>query len=138
MPIGSKMENGHQVKILFYSRAREGCERAIEEGLSTLVSGERLEVYRSIEDLSNRLHRLLDRDAIAILQVRAKEELLDLVSISDLLQDVRIILLLPDREDETISLAHRLRPRFLSYTNADPSDVFAVLSKMLGEINAQA
>lgn len=126
------------MKILFYSSTSEECGRRIEEGLSTLVPEETVEVYRSIDDLANRLHRLLDGDAIAILQPRAREELLNIVSIKDLLQDVRIILLLPDREEETISLAHRLRPRFLSYTNADLSDVFAVLSKMLGEINAQA
>jgi hypothetical protein len=120
------------VKILFYSSTSQGCGIRIEEGLSTLVPGESVEVYRSIDDLANRLKRLLDHDAIAILQVRAKEELLDLVSISNLLQDVRVILLLSDREEETISLAHRLRPRFLANSESGFSDTMSVVRKMLG------
>jgi len=104
----------------------------IGERVSTLVPEERLEVYRSIEELAHGLHRLYDHDTIVLLRARDREELLRIVSLRDLLEGLRVILLLPDREEETISLAHRLRPRFLSNSESDFSDTMSVLQKMIG------
>jgi len=100
--------------------------------LRRLVPEENLEVYRKIEELTPRLQRLYDRDAIVILQARDREELLRMISLRDLLQGIRVILLLPDREQETISLAHSLRPRFLGNGESDLSNTVSVLQKMLG------
>ena len=117
------------MKILFYSSKREDHE--IGERLKTLTLAERVEVYRSIEELVHGFYRLYDRDTIVLLQVRDREELLRIVSLRDLLQGLRVILLIPDGEEETISLAHRLRPRFLGNSENDFSDTFSVLQKML-------
>jgi hypothetical protein len=120
------------VKILFYSSTKEDPGMGIGARLKTLVPEERVEVYRSIEELSHGLRRLYDHETIVILQARDREELLRIVSLRDVLQGLRVILLIPDREEETISLAHRLRPRFLSNNEDDLSDTLSVLRKMLG------
>jgi hypothetical protein len=44
---------------------------------------------------------------------------------------VRLVLVLPDEEDETIALAHGLRPRFVTYADGDYSELREVLQKML-------
>lgn len=100
--------------------------------LRGLVPDENLEVYRSIEELAQVLHRLYDHNTIAILQARDREELLRIISLRELLQGMRVILLIPDREEETISMAHSLRPRFLGSGKSDLSDTMSVLRKMLG------
>jgi hypothetical protein len=120
------------VKILFYSSKTQAPGVSIGESLRTLVQDERIETYRSIEDLANGLRQLLDPDAIVILQAGDRQELLRILSLRDLLQGVRIILLVPDREEETISLAHRLRPRFLASSESGFSDTMSVVRKMLG------
>jgi len=120
------------VKILFYSTTSEELGKGIEEKLAMLAPEGGVEVYRSIKELAHGLHRLCDHDTIAILRAQDREELLRIVSLRDLLQGVRIILLIPDREEETISLAHRLRPRFLGNSESDLSDTLSVLRKMLG------
>ncbi len=120
------------MKILFYSSTGEDPGAGIEKRLETLVPEERIEVYRSIEELAHGLHRLYDYDTIAILRSRNREELLRIISLRDLLQGLRVILLVPDREEETIALAHRLRPRFLSNSESDFSDTISVVQKMLG------
>lgn len=120
------------MKILFYSSTREDPGIGIEERLGTLVPEGRVEVYRSIEELAHGLHRLLDHNMIVIILARDREELLHIVSLRDLLQGVRVILLVPDREEETISLAHRLRPRFLSNCESDYLETISVVRKMLG------
>jgi hypothetical protein len=122
----------YRVKIVFYSSIREDPGMGIGARLRALVPAERVEVYQSIEDLVHGLHRLYDHDTIVLLQARDREELLHIASLRDLLQGLRVILLVPDREEETISLAHRLRPRFLSNSENDFSDIMNVLRKMLG------
>ena len=72
---------------------------------------------------------------IAVLEANSMDELKDLVSLHDLFLDIRIILILPDRERETISNAHKLRPRFLAYADSDFESVKVVLKKMLGDPN---
>ena len=72
---------------------------------------------------------------IAILLAASKEELQELVSVGELLEDIRIILVLPDTDRDTVANAHILRPRYLTYVDSDFSDVAAVLSKMLSNIH---
>lgn len=119
------------MKILLYSSAEEEPKIGIRERLRNLVPEENLEIYRSIEELVHGLYRLYSYDTILLLQAKDREELLRIVSLRDLLQGLRVILLIPDREGDTISLAHRLRPRFLSNSENDFSDTFSVLQKML-------
>ena len=68
---------------------------------------------------------------IAVLLAASHKELQELLSIKELLQHIRIILLLPDHENETIANGHKLYPRFLSYCDGNLDDVAAVLSKMI-------
>ena len=118
------------MRILFYSSKREDSE--IGERLKALVPAERVEVYQSIEELVHGLYRLYSYDTILLLQAKDKEELSRIVSLRDLLQGLRVILLIPDRNGETISLAHRLRPRFLGSSENDLSDTLSVVRKMIG------
>jgi hypothetical protein len=130
--LASNRKERHRLRILFYSSQKEESGTGIGERLRMLVPEDELKIYRSIEELVHGLYRLYDPDTIVLLQARDREELLRIVSLRDLLQGLRIILLIPDRNGETISLAHRLRPRFLSNSENDFSDTFSVLQKMLG------
>jgi hypothetical protein len=47
------------------------------------------------------------------------------------MRDVQIILVIPDRRPETLSLGHLLRPRYLSYEDGNFDDLASVLEKML-------
>lgn len=67
----------------------------------------------------------------AVLLAPTHRNFADILSIPDLLNDIHIILIIPDRGKQTIAAAHGLRPRFLSYTDSDFQDVAAVLEKMI-------
>ena len=58
-------------------------------------------------------------------------------ALKDLFDGIRKIIILPDGEQVTISLAHKLYPRFLSYIDSDFSDVAAVLKKMATSANSK-
>ena len=54
---------------------------------------------------------------------------MNILELSELLHDRRIILVLPDSEPETVSLGHILRPRFITYGDSDYMDVSAIMGK---------
>ena len=71
---------------------------------------------------------------IAILLASSREELQDILSIRELLEDTKIILIVPDTNPDTVAKGHTLRPRFLSDCNSDFVDVAAVLGQMIRKL----
>jgi len=118
------------LSLLFYAASPQGAGQRLEQVLEAFLPAHETRVCRSMEDLLTRLRQPGNVD-IAILLAASREELCGLVDIRELLQDVRIILVLPDREEATIAKAHRLWPRFLTDCDSDFDDVVAVLTKML-------
>ncbi len=124
------MEKRRTMTVLLYSTGEAG-ER-LQTVIRDLVPEEKLEVYTSLENFSDRLRKPMDDIPIAVILAASDNDLLTILSISHLLYDVRFILVLPDREDPTVAIGHSLRPRFLSYTDSDFREVTAVLGKMIG------
>jgi hypothetical protein len=67
----------------------------------------------------------------AVLLTDSRENLREMLSICNLLHEIHIILILPDREDGTVAKGHRLYPRFMGYIDGDFADIGIVLSNML-------
>lgn len=124
------MEKRRTMTVLLYSTGEAG-ER-LQIVIRDLVPEDKLEVYTSLENFSDRLRKPMDDIPIAVILAASDNDLLTILSISHLLYDVRFILVLPDREDPTVAIGHSLRPRFLSYTDSDFREVTAVLGKMIG------
>jgi hypothetical protein len=89
-------------------------------------------MFGALDDLTQRLRQPMDPDLIAVLFPKDNIELRALVSIRHLLRDLRVVLILPDSHESTVSRGHVLRPRFVSYADGDLSDVAAVVNKMKG------
>ena len=119
------------MNLLFYARVTDDIENRLQRMIEGLVPKDDTEIYRTIDSFANRLRQPRYNLAVAVLLAASRQDLLDLLSIRDLLDGIRIILVLPDREDGTIAKGHRLYPRFLTYADSDFLDVAAVLSKML-------
>ena len=69
--------------------------------------------------------------SIAILVAATLRELKELILIEDLLENIRVILVLPDRNPTTLYLGVGLKTSFLSYIDSDFNDVISVLNKIL-------
>jgi hypothetical protein len=70
-------------------------------------------------------------EGVFLLLANGQEDLIDFLSIKDLLQEKRIILILPDREQDTVNMGLQLFPRFLTCVDEDFGKVTSVLEKML-------
>jgi hypothetical protein len=121
------------MSIVLFSTIIKGAGEQLLKVIEKLVPPGKIEIYSKVDSLSNKLHQTMDPLPVAVLLISRKEELVKILSIQKQFRNVRIILILPDRKDDTIALAHRLRPRLLTYTDSSFEEVFAVLVKMLGE-----
>jgi predicted nucleotidyltransferase len=123
-----------QMKVLFYTTQSDWTAEQLQSVIETLVLKDQLEMYRTFDSLSRRLCQPSNNLDIAVLTAANREDLLKILSLSNLLSDIRIILILPDSKPDTISKAHTLRPRFLTYLDSDFGEVKSVLSKMLDNL----
>lgn len=123
------------MKILVYAKTAEGAGLRLQRLIEILVPSEEIEVYQTIDGLSRRLRQhIFDLD-IAVLLATTKEELKDILSLRDLLSDVRSILVLPDRERDTNAQGHTLGSPFITYADGNFVELVAVLTKMLENAN---
>ena len=110
--------------------------RRLQEVLKPVVARRSLEVYTKIEEFSVRIRRLPQNIDVAVLSVQNDQQLSALLSLSDYLDNARIVLILHDRNDHMISKGHLLHPRFLTFSDENFSDIAAVVAKMLRNENS--
>jgi hypothetical protein len=123
-----------ETKIIFYTGNRKDIPKKlrnlIEPGLSDSI-----EIYVTLGSLKDRLSVPLAKYKSVVVVISAEnwEDLMNIVSIEHLLRDTRLLLILPNRRKETISLGHRLRPRFVTYKDSDFRELVSVIRKMVGD-----
>lgn len=120
------------MKVLLYFPDMTGVTHQFQKLIEACIPEENLEVCHTIDRLSQRFRQPYFDLGVAVLVATNHEELMDIFSIRDLLKDLQIILVIPDQKQETVALAHQLRPRLLSYMNGDLSMVPKVLTRMFG------
>lgn len=123
-----------KMNILFY--ARNGAAKGLEETIRSLPLD--VEFYRNASELLERLRHPFGDPAIAVLVAESTECLEELLVLRHLFRNVRIILILPERESSTVSKGHDLHARFLTYIDSDPAEVALVLNKMVEKLKAPA
>ena len=119
------------MNLLFYAPVTGGVGDRLQRVIEGLVPEENTEIYRTIDSLARRLCQPTYDLSIAVLLADSRDALSDILSIRGLLCHLRVIVILPNGQDDTIAKGHALRPRFSTYVDSDFADVAAVLGKML-------
>ena len=117
--------------LIFYEKASGGIAEQLKRMMKPLIGKDEIKVYHTISILSKRLARPVDGRVVMVLVAADRNDLLDIYAIRELFGIIRIIIILPDREDESVRMGHQLQPRFLTYMNEELSEVYSVLRKML-------
>jgi hypothetical protein len=121
--------------VIFYSAMSGGCGELLLRIIESVVLKENIEICRNVNALSRALCRPRGRAAIAILLTSSRKDLLDIISLRDLLLDIKIILVLPNSSPDTVSKGHTLRPRFMSDCQSNFQEVAAVLTRMIDNLD---
>ena len=117
--------------LIFYEKASDGIAEQLKGMMKPLIGEDRIKVYHTISILSKRLAQPIDGRVFMVLVAADRNDLLDIYAIRELFGIIRTIIILPDREDESVRMGYQLQPRFLTYMNEELSEVYSVLRKML-------
>jgi hypothetical protein len=120
---------GGLMNLLFYSGGYKDVEKKAE--LVGINQEKNAQTCRTIETLLSASEKPIHETDVMIL-VADKKVLSRLLPVRQLLIHHRIILILSDGDEETLTQAHKLYPRFISYADSDFRDVSVVLTKMRG------
>jgi hypothetical protein len=129
--VSSKPERRHET--IFYAKNQEDVPRKLRNVLEPLLFDESIELLRSLASLKQRLCLPNECKMIAIIFAADKEDLTDILSMKYFFCNVQIVLILPSRKKEIVALGHGLRPRFITYKDADFHELLSVIRKMTGE-----
>lgn len=119
------------MQIFLFAAGINGVIEELQPAIAELVGINNLETFRSMTNFTHRLQQPVDNSTIAVIVTTNTNDLADILAIHPWLEKVKIILVLPDYETETIAQGHKLRPRFLTALGGNLQDVVAVLKKML-------
>lgn len=119
------------MNIIAYTPPFTAASRRLVDIIQGIGDRNKHEVHDTLDSLTARLRHPMARfDSLLILCPSDGRELTKLTAIGHLLRDLNLIVLLPDGEGRTISEGHRLRPRFIGYSDGDLEDVAQVVRKM--------
>jgi len=119
------------MRILFFSKNTKGFGEQLQNAIENLFLPEGIETYRNIQALSQRLREPFIRGQVLVLFASHREDLVEILSLGDLLSDLPVILILPDKDKDTVKKGHGLCPRLLTYGDSSMREVVPVLQKML-------
>jgi len=95
------------------------------------VPNHAIEILFSIGELSERLRKSLADISVAVLYAAERSELLEMIYLGELLGEIRVVLVLPDAQPESLNKAHILHPRFIATSRGDFKYLGSVLKKMM-------
>jgi hypothetical protein len=119
------------MKLFLYAGKDNGNENRLAASIQSAVPGRKIERFVSMHDLLEGLRFNVEPESIVVLQPADHKELYELQPFRDLLAQSFVILVLPDREESTIKLAHLLQPRYISQFDEDFMDLNQIVCKMI-------
>jgi hypothetical protein len=134
---GLRNRKTKRMKVVLYANERnEPASKRLQNVIETCIPSNCLEVFGSSHDFAQRIYQIPRKIDVAVLFVQNHDQLFEIISLKDFLIDVRIILILPDREHLTVKRGHALFPKYTSYIDSNATDVASVLNKMMVSLNA--
>jgi len=117
--------------LLLYAKTRNDIFQQLVQIIDSRVSGACLENYSNPEELFQRLRKPRLNIKIAVFSIGSAAELDRLLTVRDLLADMRLVLVLADKDPRTLSKAHALAPRFITFDDAGVAPLVSVVEKMM-------
>lgn len=116
------------MKCVVYAEQPPDAE-TLSSAVRKRIPDQRIQVHDTLSSLLDDLRKEHYRIEAAILSTNAGT-LESLLAHRELLMDIPVILILSERDDDTITLAHKFYPRFVAHGETASEDVAAVFQKM--------
>ncbi len=103
----------------------------VREAIEQTVPEEHIEIHGELGAFFRRLREPLNGAPVVVLFAATTEDLAGLAPVRDFLEGLRMILLLPNDEEETIAKGYKLHPHVVGQGSTFLAQLPAVLSKIL-------
>ncbi len=124
---------GTVMNILLFAPASPGLVGELRQRVARVAADAKVELVHTLEVLVQRLRMGDPSIDLAILFAATRGILKQICGMRKLFGDARIVLVVADQEEETVALAHRLRPRYIDYLDGGYYHLVSVLRKMIDD-----
>jgi hypothetical protein len=114
--------------------AREGAGKHYCNAISRILPG--TEVISSLDNLISRIRNRSPESLVVVLITGSQSDFADMQQMKWMLHDICTILILPDRNLETVAAGHNLHPRYMGCLDDHPAEIATFLGRMLTRENA--
>jgi hypothetical protein len=118
------------MELLLYAPVPQDVRERVVDTLEPVVPDDSMRVCSTIANLYQNLQMPKQHLTIAVLVLSNRNDLKKLRSIRPMFQGVRVLLVLPDTEEETIAMAHRFQPRYLTFVDKNIPALATVVDRM--------
>jgi hypothetical protein len=118
------------MKIILYADDKEEMGKNFGKLIQNQFPDIQLDTLNSVSRLSEKLCRPLNRISVIIIFVTCERDIDRLLTLKPLFDNIRLILVLPDRTTGMMAHGLQLNPCFISYFDSDFSDITSVLKKL--------
>jgi len=118
-------------RFIVYAKDRYASGKVLKDMVAKFGPKGKVDAYDSVSGLTERLRTPQREPTLAVLHVSDQDDFKSILTIQSLFGDIPIILILPDREPDTITKGHSMHPRYLGFKDNGFTDVQAVLARMM-------
>ncbi len=118
------------MRTIFYSNDINEIQTKLDNSTYNQIQGITVEIIDSFQCLTKQMSEPLNHVSVIIAWIHKKNELENLFDLLPLIKTARVILVLPDRKQQTISIGIKLNPSFISYQDNNFEDIITVLKKI--------
>jgi hypothetical protein len=123
-------EEAQQMELLLYAPVSQEVRKRVVDTLEPVLPENSMQVCLTLGNLCRKLQMPKQHLRVAVLVVRSPKDIMKLISIRLMFRDVRVLLVLPDTEEETIAMAHRFQPRYLTFVDKNIPALATVVDRM--------
>lgn len=122
--------------VIFTHRLAGDSGKTLVNGISSCQASESLLRIQTVNTLKEHLKRSGENagNEILLLLAENRDRLEELTGLKDLLEDRRLILVVPDDDPATLSAAHLLFPRFVTPLSDQYHDLCSIMDRMTGAL----
>jgi hypothetical protein len=117
--------------ILLYAPTANDVYGALKQRLNGNGPDGLLESYTRLDDLLYRLHQPRMNLQVGVFAITDLADLDRLIAVRDLLTDLKLVLTVADDDPQTLSKAHTLAPRFISFLDNGNEPLLSVVERMV-------
>ncbi len=125
------------IPLIVFSRVKSPAHLKVLDFAGTLFQTGKIRVYSTVSGFAKAIQAPEAHESIILALAETRQDLSGILALSEILEGRQVILILPDADPDTLSLALSCYPRYVSDIRSDMADVCEVMEKMANKIRDQ-